>query len=205
MFIIGHLRGASTKKIFPIRRKSSKNLQELTKGMSQGYRVYDSEGVSVTLAGEAGGLGAKTGLYKVGNVYPSGGQNGNVYDSEGLSPSLRSGQGVKGNGIGSSNAPKIMAMRGRYNENRETEQQLEPRKDSNTNTLTGVQKDNLVYENMKIRKLTPKECWRLQGFSDKHFKLAAEVNSPTQLYRQAGNAVTVNVIEEIAKRLKEAD
>ncbi len=57
-------------------------------------------------------------------------------------------------------------------------------------------KDNRV----NIRKLTPKECWRLQGFPDELFEKAKQVNSDTQLYKQAGNAVTVNVVYEIAKR-----
>ncbi len=53
----------------------------------------------------------------------------------------------------------------------------------------------------RIRKLTPRECWRLQGFPDWAFDRAREVNSDSQLYKQAGNSVTVNVIHEIAKRL----
>ena len=52
-----------------------------------------------------------------------------------------------------------------------------------------------------IRKLTPKECWRLQGWDDESFEKAASVCSDSQLYKQAGNGVTVNVIYEIAKRL----
>ena len=56
-----------------------------------------------------------------------------------------------------------------------------------------------------IRKLTPKECFRLQGWADDYFEKAAFVNSDSQLYKQAGNGVTVNVIYEIAKRLKERD
>lgn len=51
-----------------------------------------------------------------------------------------------------------------------------------------------------IRKLTPKECWRLQGFPDWAFDRAQAVNSNSQLYKQAGNSVTVNVIEAIAKK-----
>lgn len=54
---------------------------------------------------------------------------------------------------------------------------------------------------VRIRKLTPKECWRLQGFTDEQFEKAAKVNSNTQLYKQAGNAVTVNVVEEIGKHI----
>ena len=52
-----------------------------------------------------------------------------------------------------------------------------------------------------IRKLTPKECFRLQGWTDEYFEKAAFVNSDSQLYKQAGNGVTVNVIEAIAKQL----
>lgn len=58
--------------------------------------------------------------------------------------------------------------------------------------------DGKIY---KIRKLTPKECFRLQGFPDEYFERAATVCSDSQLYKQAGNSVTVNVIYEIARRL----
>lgn len=54
-----------------------------------------------------------------------------------------------------------------------------------------------------IRKLTPKECFRLQGWTDDYFEKAQFVNSDSQLYKQAGNGVTVNVIYQIAKKLKE--
>lgn len=55
--------------------------------------------------------------------------------------------------------------------------------------------------NLRIRKLTPKECWRLMGFDDIDFDKAAEVNSNTQLYKQAGNSIVVNVLEAILKNL----
>lgn len=54
---------------------------------------------------------------------------------------------------------------------------------------------------MRIRKLTPKECWRLMGFSDDDYDKAAKVNSNTQLYKQAGNSIVVNVLESILKNL----
>ena len=54
-----------------------------------------------------------------------------------------------------------------------------------------------VIENLRIRKLTPKECWRLMGISDDDFEKAQEVNSNTQLYKQAGNAIVVDVLEAI--------
>ncbi|MGU7920046.1 DNA (cytosine-5-)-methyltransferase [Streptococcus suis] len=62
-----------------------------------------------------------------------------------------------------------------------------------------------ILDGIRIRKLTPRECWRLQGFPDWAFDRAQAVNSNSQLYKQAGNSVTVNVIEEIAKRLEETD
>ena len=56
-----------------------------------------------------------------------------------------------------------------------------------------------------IRKLTPKECFRLQGWSDDYFEKAQFVNSDSQLYKQAGNGVTVPVIKAIAEKLKLGD
>lgn len=53
-----------------------------------------------------------------------------------------------------------------------------------------------------IRKLTPKECFRLQGWSDDYFEKAQFVNSDSQLYKQAGNGVTVSVVKAIAEKLK---
>ena len=59
---------------------------------------------------------------------------------------------------------------------------------------------------MKIRRLTPRECWRLQGFPDEYFDKAKEAGiSDSQLFKMAGNAVTVNVAYAIGLRLKEID
>lgn len=57
---------------------------------------------------------------------------------------------------------------------------------------------------LRIRKLTPKECWRLMGFSDDAYEKAEQVNSKTQLYKQAGNSIVVNVLMEIVKQLMES-
>ena len=54
---------------------------------------------------------------------------------------------------------------------------------------------------LRIRKLTPKECWRLMGFDDDDFEKASKVNSNTQLYKQAGNSIVVNVLESILTNL----
>ena len=69
------------------------------------------------------------------------------------------------------------------------------------NTLLTGESQGVVEPDFRIRKLTPRECWRLQGFPDWAFDKAQEVNSNSQLYKQAGNSVTVNVIEVIAKEL----
>lgn len=55
--------------------------------------------------------------------------------------------------------------------------------------------------NLQIRKLTPKECWRFMGFDDGDFDKASKVNSNTQLYKQAGNSIVVNVLEAIFENL----
>lgn len=91
------------------------------------------------------------------------------------------------------------AIRGRYNSAGKTEQQIEFRKDSVTNTLTGVQKDNMVayLSRGRVRKLTPREYARLQGFPDDY----EQIVSNNQFYKQMGNAVTVNVAQAIAEHL----
>lgn len=64
----------------------------------------------------------------------------------------------------------------------------------------------LLDKNIRIRRLTPRECWRLQGFPDEYFdKARAAGISDTQLYKQAGNGVTVNVARAIGERLKEIE
>lgn len=54
---------------------------------------------------------------------------------------------------------------------------------------------------IRIRKLTPRECWRLMGFTDEDFDKAEQVCSNTQLYKQAGNSIVTNVIEAIIKQI----
>jgi len=67
--------------------------------------------------------------------------------------------------------------------------------------MQGGQREPKIFIDGRVRKLTPRECWRLQGFPDWAFDKAQEVNSNSQLYKQAGNSVTVNVIEAIARKL----
>ena len=104
--------------------------------------------------------------------------------------------------------PFVIASRGRYNSDGEIEQHLEPNLTGTTNTLTSVQKDNYVVVNgakIVIRKLTPKECFRLMGIDDKYFERCSEINtSDTHLYKQAGNGIVTNCIELIAEHLYKA-
>ena len=73
------------------------------------------------------------------------------------------------------------------------------------NTLTCANEMGVV-DGIRIRRLTPKECWRLQGFPDEYFdKAKAAGVSDSQLYKQAGNAVTVNVARAIGEKLKEIE
>ena len=74
------------------------------------------------------------------------------------------------------------------------------------NTLTTASEMGVVDDAIRIRRLTPRECWRLQGFPDEYFdKAKAAGISDTQLYKQAGNGVTVNVSRAIGERLKEVE
>ena len=170
-------------------------------------------------------------------------QSNTVYDENSLCPNITTIQGGGTQQIKIAES-QIVAMRGRNPKNPsdrtpgiETEQRLEPNTHGTCNTLTSVQKDNLVLENVydfynqkmkednicgtittgcahngsgtfgiielqyRIRKLTPRECWRLMDFSDDDFEKAAEVNSNTQLYKQAGNSIVVNVLVAILGQL----
>lgn len=108
--------------------------------------------------------------------------------------------------------PVIGAIRGRNPDNPSdrtpgmpTQQRLEIGGDI-SNTLTMVQKDNVVVEQMpfRVRKLTPKECWRLMGFTDEDFEKAKAAGvSLNQLAKQAGNSIVVNVLMAIFKEMIE--
>lgn len=65
---------------------------------------------------------------------------------------------------------------------------------------TTTESSFIVKNDLRIRKLTPKECWRLMGFSDDDFDKAEKINSNTQLYKQAGNSIVVNVLMAIFKQ-----
>lgn len=69
-------------------------------------------------------------------------------------------------------------------------------------TLCTGENDLCRVETMyRIRKLTPRECWRLMGFTDEDFEKAEEANSNTQLYKQAGNSIVKDVLEAIFRQM----
>lgn len=111
-----------------------------------------------------------------------------VYDPVRLAPTLRTMQG-------GGNEPKIIQRpRG---DNKGGFHELAP-----TVTSSSYHENNHLSDGFRIRKLTPRECWRLQGFPDWAFDKAKAVNSNSQLYKQAGNSVTVNVIYAIASKME---
>lgn len=150
---------------------------------------------------------------QIGNISDGGNwdnpQAGRVYASYGLCPTINTCQG------GQREPKTIVAMHGRNPQNPSnrtagspTEQRLETNAQGLCNTLTGVQKDNLVMEintNYRIRKLIPLECWRLMGFSDDDFKKAESINSNAQLYKQAGNSIVKDVLIMIFQQMMHDD
>lgn len=171
-------------------------------------RVYDPKGISPTL-NTCGGGGHEVKIVEtkvLGGIYTDVMENFN----RGLYPDMsRTIKAVK-NDAGCIER-QIVHMRGRNPENPSdrtagipTEQRLEVNSDGICGTLTTVQKDNLLLEYIttyRVRKLTPKECWRLMGFSDEDYKKAAEHNSKTQLYKQAGNSIAKDVLMAIFSQL----
>lgn len=210
VFIIGHLRGERTGQVFPIRGENAefpiKIIGNADPRRKIGSRtdVYDETGLMGALLSsdyiepkliQVGSMGGK---FQASNA---------VYSPKGLAPTLTTMQG--GN-----TKPKIAIPQGTkqgyalagvgdyINLDFPTSKTRRGRVGKQVaNTLLTSGNQGVVTESLKIRKLTPRECWRLQGFPDWAFDKAQEVNSNSQLYKQAGNSVTVNVIKAIAERM----
>ncbi|NQH79289.1 DNA cytosine methyltransferase [Streptococcus suis] len=182
VFIIGHLRGAGGRAIFPFERGD----KEI--GSLQGQ----STNTITARYGEAQGSGS----YIIEGQQPKIIQRGHGYNQGGehdITPTLTSNSWQENNHV------KVYDF---YN--RKTKDEV------GTLTASGHQGNTKagtfgILDGIRIRKLTPRECWRLQGFPDWAFDRAQAVNSNSQLYKQAGNSVTVNVIEAIARRLEETN
>ena len=103
--------------------------------------------------------------------------------------------------------PKVLGGIGEKRSNKNTQWYMQDRIYDNKIAISVTTSFNPFYlegesmNNLKIRKLTPKECWRLMGFDDADFNKAALVNSNTQLYKQAGNSIVVQCLEAILNNL----
>ena len=222
VFIIGHLRGGSGRKVFPLsgdgaaitceQPKINKVGNIRKKGKSQSGDVVSIDSLAPTLCSTTTQKDPlkvliENEIKQFGVLQPNYNQSGVVYEIDGISPTIRAYQG--GN-----LEPKIRvkeATKQGYQEaeigdsvnlshpNSKTRRGRVGKQIANT-LLTG-ESQGVVEPDFRIRKLTPKECWRLQGFPDWAFDKAQEVNSNSQLYKQAGNSVTVNVIAAIAQGL----
>ena len=222
VFIIGHLRGGSGRKVFPLigdgaaitceQPKINKVENIRKKGKSQSGDVVSIDSLAPTLCSTTTQKDPlkvliENEIKQFGVLQPNYNQSGVVYEIDGISPTIRAYQG--GN-----LEPKIRvkeATKQGYQEaeigdsvnlshpNSKTRRGRVGKQIANT-LLTG-ESQGVVEPDFRIRKLTPRECWRLQGFPDWAFDKAQEVNSNSQLYKQAGNSVTVNVIAAIAQGL----
>ena len=220
VFIIGHLRGECTRRVFPLggenQPTSSQSVVKIgnvnPSGNGMNGEVYQADGLAPTLTtnkGEGQKIAIKSNTIKqFGVLQPNFNQCGVVYETDGIAPTIRAYQGgglepkirVKeatsqgyaeakiGDSINLSH-PNSKTRRGRVGK------QI-------ANTLLTGESQGVVEPDFRIRKLTPRECWRLQGFPDWAFDKAQKVNSNSQLYKQAGNSVTVSVIAAIAKELE---
>lgn len=216
VFIVGHTRGTPRPQVFPITRTNQKTLEYVggilsekakmwldngkqhSRNFPQGSRVYKDTGISATLASQAGGLGAKTGLYAVTVDYED------EKRKIGLKPVKEANTltATSYKGVDAANRNVVIPV---LTPDRAEKRQNGRRFKTNGEpafTLTGQDKHG-VYDGMKIRRLTPIECERLQGFPDDFTKYGAdgETISDTQRYKMMGNAVTTNVITAIAERL----
>lgn len=237
-FIIGHLRGRSTAKVFPVEGTDGENSVQIV-GHKDGYRrnaqVFAPEGATEALdTGQGGERGHHVTLpcfidlcYEGSQMteqarclkarYYKGMANHAGQDSGIAIPVLTPDRAEKrqnGRRFKDDGEPMFtLTGQDRHGIAIEVKEATAKTLDTSCNQGIFVQvSDELIvyavwYEKLQcyiaIRKLTPKECFRLQGWADDYFEKAAFVNSDSQLYKQAGNGVTVNVIFDIAKKLKE--
>ncbi len=207
VYIVGCYGTECTGKIFPLSGSGSENTKENsirqlqeTDGNSQGNRVYTTDGISSCLTSSGGGQGGKIGLYFINKPRYDEYKPSDIVETlkvAGDTPLMRVRNGTKkgydeaGPGDGINLAfPKSKTRRGRVGKG--CSQTLDTA--CNMGTI----------DNYRIRRLTPLECFRLQGFPDDMVKTAKELGlADVHLYKMAGNAVTVNVIEAVARKLAE--
>lgn len=193
VFFICSLAGERRPEVFRVRERKTEivGCNEMTFGQSQGYRVYNPAANSVCLASQAGGVGAKTGLYAVStrNKTPE-------FHSE-LCPCQTATQYKDPHKVA---IPCLSPDRVEKRQNgRRFKEDGDP-----MFTLTAQDRHG-VLSNYGIRRLTPIECERLQDFPDDWTKYGEnnELISDSQRYKTLGNAVTVRVVEAIMQSIKD--
>lgn len=231
VFIVGHLRGTSGSKIFPVNGTDTKNCVDLIahrNGFRRSIQVYDSEGITETLdTSQGGGRGIYAGIKVIGqSVYDTGktGQKTGIHSINGNVGAMIATQYKEPPRIAipviDPDRPNKRQNGRQFKEN--GDQSFTLTAQDRHGVAVGVDvnstKNGIVVEMnngvkayavwypkencyVVIRRLTPKECFRLQGWTDDYFEKAALVNSDSQLYKQAGNGVTVTVIKAIAEQL----
>lgn len=153
VFIVGYLRsrGDSGQEVFPIGGTNIGTLKQVVGGV-QGNRVYDITGIAPTLVGNAGGLGAKTGLYAIPVLTPDRlikRQNGRRFKENGEPMFTLTSQDRHGVMI-----PEFIPKPSDINRTL---------RKGGWDTPTAKHNFNTIFDGVRIRKLTPKECFRLQG------------------------------------------
>ena len=231
-FIVGHLRDRGSAEVFPIEGTGRENSVSLklfgciNGRNSQRERGYDSGGLSPTISTVPGGnTEPKIAIPVLTPDRAEKRQNGRSFKDDGEPMFTLTGQDRHGVAIKVKEATKQgyaecrvgvdtvnLSVPGSKTRRGRVGKEIANTLDTSCNQGIFVQvSEELVvhavwYEKYQcyiaIRKLTPKECFRLQGWSDDYFEKAQFVNSDSQLYKQAGNGVTVSVIEVIARKIK---
>ena len=209
VYLIGYLDERCRGKIFPFTETAETPLIQVYPG-AQGERVYSPEGVSCTLAAQTGGFGGKTGLYEVGLPIKENTKKGYKMAYPGDSINLAyAQQNTRRGRVGRKIAHTITTEKDQgtlccvdMNKN--------PKFTEYARCITAKQNGGIrshkrevsgVWDGCRIRRLTPRECLRLQGWQDERIEKVLPIQSDAQLYKQAGNGVTVTVVEAIGKRL----
>lgn len=212
VYLIGYLDKRCRGKIFPFTETAGTPLIQIRPG-AQGERVYSPEGVSCTLTADCGGFGGKTGLYEVGLPIKENTKKGYAMAYPGDSIDLAySTTNTRRGRVGRKIAHTLTAD-GNQGVLCFVDMNEDPELTEYARCLTAKQNGGIrshkgeasgVWDGKRIRRLTPRECLRLQGWKDERIDKVIPLQSDAQLYKQAGNGVTVNVVEAIGRRLAEA-
>lgn len=217
VYIVGYLDERCRGKILPFTTANATPLACIHDG-PQGSRVYDPSGVSCTLTSGAGGVGGKTGLYQVGFPIKEATRKGYkmAYPGDSIDlayPQMNTRRGRVGRKI--AHTLTTDATQGTLiGTPRFVDMNEDPEITEISRCLTAKQNGGIrkhkreasgVLVGGRIRRLTPRECLRLQGWADDRIDQVLAIQSDNQVYKQAGNGVTVTVVEAIGRRLAAVD